>query len=251
MPERNRIDADSRQIDESDSELAPTTEVSPLPADSLTSNASLAEQPESGSDAHNTPSHNLEVDRFDRLSTAVQSISTQLDALTNIVHTRLSYDKVKEETFERLYADLDQFKRNAAQENIKPVLFDLLLLYDRMELAIRGVATGKDNDGAIAIEIVKSFIDELLEVLYRRDVGLIAVPSATFDSSQQRAIGVENVSDPAQDQLVATVVRRGFQIGNRVLRPEEVIVKKYMNPITNASSGECESTKLENDSSDG
>jgi molecular chaperone GrpE len=174
---------------------------------------------------------------LDVLSAAVQALSVRLEDLTCLIKTRLSYDKVKEEAFDRIYADLDQLKKNAAQDNIKPLLLDLILLYDRMEQAHREATSVDVAGGLIATETVKSFIEELLEVLYRRDVALVEVLSPAFDPNQQRAISVENVADQAQHQHVAAVVRRGFRLGSRVLRPEEVIVRRFVEPInTNADS---------------
>jgi molecular chaperone GrpE (heat shock protein) len=54
--------------------------------------------------------------------------------------------------------------------------------------------------------------------------------SSALDCNHQRAIGVEDVTDPSQHQHVAKVVRRGFWLGSRVLRPEEVIVRRFVEP---------------------
>jgi molecular chaperone GrpE (heat shock protein) len=165
----------------------------------------------------------------DLLSAAVQRISTQFEDLTGVVKARLSYDKVKEEAFERLYVELDELKKNAAIEHIKPLFLDLILLYDRME-HVHQEAAAKADDGTIVLGTLKSFTDELLEVLSRRDVWLMEILSSTLDYNHQRAIGVEDVTDPAQHQQVAKVVRRGFRLGSRVLRPEEVIVRRFAEP---------------------
>jgi molecular chaperone GrpE (heat shock protein) len=189
------------------------------------------EQPESGSLATQVGSPGADI-----LPTVVQRLSNQLQDLIGVVDVRLSYDKVKEDAFERLYANLDELKKNAAQDNIRPILLDLVLLYDRMEHAHQEAAAADGVDGFIAIGTVKSFIDELLEVLYRRDVTVIEVVSPVFDPNQQRAIGVENVADQAQHQHIAKVIRRGFQLGSRVLRPEEVIVCRFAEPSTGIQS---------------
>ena len=73
--------------------------------------------------------------------------------------------------------------------------------------------------------------DELLEVLYRRDVAPIHHASMTFDSSVQQAIGTEPAASAEDNNLVARVIRRGFRHGERVLRPEEVIVKRYRQEV--------------------
>lgn len=175
------------------------------------------------------------------LSTALQRISTQLDALTGVVDARLSYDKAKEKAFERLYAELDSVKKNTALENIKPLLLDLILLYDRMEHAQRAAVDTEGTDGSTQVDMLKSFIDELLEVLSRREVRLMEVLASTFDCSQQRAIGAEEVTDPAQHEQIARVVRRGFHLGNSLLRPEDVIVRRLVKHPRTPAGGNGES----------
>ena len=84
--------------------------------------------------------------------------------------------------------------------------------------------------GTVSTETLQSFIHELLEVLYRREVSLIEAGPSSFDYNQQKAIGVVDVTDPAEHQRVHKVVRRGFRLGERTLRPEEVIVCRVLTP---------------------
>jgi molecular chaperone GrpE (heat shock protein) len=164
---------------------------------------------------------------LDGVSASIDLLRGQLDDLASLVRSRLSYDQTKEQAFDRLYAELDALKKNAALDNIKPLLLDLILLYDRMEHARQLAA---DAHGALSTEILESFIHELLEVLYRREVGLIEAGPSSFDYNQQKAIGVVDVTDPAEHQRIHKVVRRGFRLGDRTLRPEEVIVCRVLAP---------------------
>ncbi len=162
-----------------------------------------------------------------RVFASIERMGTQLEELVSTVRGRLSYDETKEQAFERLYAELDALKRNAAIDNIKPLLLDLILLYDRMEQSREQAAAEQE---LVPVETLQSFIDELLEVLFRRDVGLIEPGSPSFDYNQQKAVGVVDATDPAEHQRVDRVVRRGFRLGDRILRAEEVIVRRLMPP---------------------
>src|SRR5690606_34466312 len=55
-----------------------------------------------------------------------------VDALRRTVDTRLSEDPVREQAFEKLYAELKDYKDGFVQEAERPLLLDLLLLYDSM-----------------------------------------------------------------------------------------------------------------------
>ncbi len=165
------------------------------------------------------------------VSADIDFLRGQLDDLAGLVRARLSYDQTKEQAFDRLYSELDALKKNAALDNIKPLLLDLILLYDRMEHARQLAA---DTQGNLSTEVLQSFIQELLEVLYRREVSLIEAGPSSFDYNQQKAIGVVDVTDPAEHQRIYKVVRRGFRLGQRTLRPEEVIVCRVLAPPPSA-----------------
>lgn len=169
----------------------------------------------------------------ERVLVSIDRIGTQLQELANTVQGRLAYDEAKEQAFERLYAELDTLKKNAALDYIRPLLLDMILVYDRMEQARQQAVAGQ---GVVSAEMLQSFIDELLEVLFRRDVSLIESASTSFDYNQQKAIGVMDVSDPSEHQKVDRVVRRGFRLVDRILRPEEVIVRRLVTPQPSASS---------------
>lgn len=190
--------------------------------------SSLSENPKLGTPVESNPhSDRGTTTALEGVSANIDLLKGQLDDLAGLVRSRLSYDQTKEQAFDRLYTELDALKRNAALDNIKPLLLDLILLYDRMEQARQLAA---DARGTLSTEILQSFIHELLEVLYRREVSLIEAGPSSFDYNQQKAIGVVDVTDPAEHQRIHKVVRRGFRLGERTLRPEEVIVCRVLAP---------------------
>jgi molecular chaperone GrpE (heat shock protein) len=146
---------------------------------------------------------------------------TTLDRLTAMFEARLHHDKTKDEAFERLYSELDSLRRNDASQRLKPLYLDLILLFDRIEQICAA-----QTDPAIT-DLLGTIRDELLEILYRRDVAPISSAGTAFDSSLQQAIGTEPAASTAENNAVARVVRRGFRYEERILRPEEVVVKRY------------------------
>lgn len=161
-----------------------------------------------------------------QLLVTLTEISAELSSLNLTVESRLNYDKVKEEAFDRLYAELEALKRNSAFEHIRPLYIDLILFFDRVE-SIRQDTSQSPNVSPTLSNLLETLSDELLEILYRREVEIINMTSSTFDPTVQRAIGTQPASDETENNYVATIVRRGFKYRDRILRPEEVIVKKY------------------------
>jgi molecular chaperone GrpE (heat shock protein) len=146
--------------------------------------------------------------------------------LSELFQSRLAYDKAKEEAFDRLYAELEQLKSNATFEQLRPLYLDLILLFDRIESICQSpqLINQQDPDSR---SLFKSLSDELLEILYRREIELFQSLSPAFDPSNQRAIGIEPTSVEGETGRVARIVRRGFRYRNRLIRAEEVIVKKF------------------------
>lgn len=175
-------------------------------------------------DSAEHPPATLEGDPLDHLVAASGRIEDNLATLSQAVEKRLSYDKTKEDAFDRLYAELEDLKKNSALEHLRPLFIDFILLYDRIESISQSLEQGEPGDPAAAA-LVRTLGEELVEILCRREVVIVPLSDA-FDPTIHRAIGVEPVASDAQSNRVAKVVRRGFRMGNRILRPEEVIVSK-------------------------
>jgi molecular chaperone GrpE len=163
---------------------------------------------------------------------ALSNLDTKLASLNRTVENRLRYDKVKEAAFERLYVELDDLKRNAAFEQLRPLYVGLILLFDRIE--------NISQETEPLSEVLQTLSDELLELLHRQEIEPIRATQCAFDPSVQQAIGIELTDVEDENNQVARVVRKGFRYRNRILRAEEVIVKKYRSPNGSAPTPEVQ-----------
>lgn len=156
----------------------------------------------------------------------MDSIHAEVTALHQIVAERLTYDRVKEEAFNRLYAEVEEVRQERSFQQLRPLLMDLILLYDRIETGIRNIDELKESIPDIP-QLLRSFSDEVLEILYRREVEVIVVEAPTFDRTLQQVIKLQPTAFANEHNQVARVVRRGFRHHKRILRFEEVIVSDY------------------------
>lgn len=154
------------------------------------------------------------------LAASLAQIILGVAKLQNSFDARLAYDETKEAAFQRLYADLQDAKLAQSLEATRPLLLDLLLLHDRVDTAIR--ASGVTSEASACA----SFKEELLEVLYRRDVRRFGSSAERFDPETQQAVEIVETADPAEHQRVERVVRAGFRWGTRVLRAEDVVIRQ-------------------------
>jgi molecular chaperone GrpE len=164
-------------------------------------------------------------EQFHEITGALARLESQLHALCITVEGRLSYDKAKEDAFEKLYVELEELKRNSVFEQLRPLFIDFILLFDRLE-NVRNEVSGSNGVPKTVGDIVRTVSEELVEILYRREIELVKTTSDLFDPSLQQAIGTEPTTVESENNRVARVIRRGFRYRNRLLRPEEVIVKK-------------------------
>lgn len=139
---------------------------------------------------------------------SVAALSTRLDELTDLFRRRLLDDKEKKRAFDALYDRLERAERELEAEAILPLVRDLLLLVDRLDA---------HDDGD---PFVVSIAAELLESLRRSGVEPIAMLDR-FDPGRHEV--VEVIHD-AEDGAVVRQVRRGWMIGDRLLRPAHVVV---------------------------
>ncbi|MBA4495793.1 nucleotide exchange factor GrpE [Paenactinomyces guangxiensis] len=152
------------------------------------------------------------------LSGLQQNFSSLLQVVTN----RLSYDKTKEAAFDKLYKEMEELKQDQELNQLRPLYIDLILHFDRMESIYRHGSVSPE-----LTEILKTLSGELIEILYRRGVEPLYTQSDYFDPKTQQAVKVEPTSNPAEDNKIVGIVRHGFKYKEVILRPIEVVVKKY------------------------
>lgn len=168
---------------------------------------------------------------LESLKEVTREIEGKDDHLVRRFEARLGQDATKDEAFRRLYQDLEDARRAASAEETRPLLLDLLLLYDRMSAPL-------DGEGRLPLPTdptaARSFVDELLEILYRRDVHPLVTVGGRLDAGIQRVVGVVAASSPDDHLQVERVVRQGFRWGERLLRAEDVIVRQHPRPRRDA-----------------
>jgi molecular chaperone GrpE len=131
-----------------------------------------------------------------------------------------------EDRYKRALADLDNYrKRSGAEiqrrvdEGRQAMLRDWLEPVDTLERALR---YGPDQPGSDGLRAV---LDQMEAILARHGVTRIGQPGEPFDPERHEAIDVR-VSDDVPDRAVLDVLRSGFALGDRVLRPAQVIVAR-------------------------
>ena len=123
-----------------------------------------------------------------------------------------------------------EFKRLKAFGSERAVLAMLPVL-DNLELALGNA----EADPASIKEGVRMVRAQFGEALKNLGVSELDPTGRPFSPMEHDAMGMVPVADKAQDGMVHTVVRKGFQMADKVIRPAMVMVGRYAEPQTEAS----------------
>ena len=154
---------------------------------------------------------------------------------------------VSHSMFSALHEELKSYKDGFLLQSVyRPIIRDLVSIYDDLTEIHRQIneANGEGNAAAEQSPVTVTMLERMrtmemnlghnvefiLEVLARLDVTRLPIGSGKLDKCNQRAVAVETTDNPDDDTLVVRMVKRGFLWHERVLRPEEVVVKRFRDP---------------------
>jgi molecular chaperone GrpE (heat shock protein) len=142
-------------------------------------------------------------------------------------------ESVNQRLFDSLHQELKRYRDNFLHESLqKPFIRDLLILFDdlsalsaQLQTALEG---GESKRGKLAQwrDNLENSIHSLTEILHRMEVSEIE-PREMVDRALHRVVSFEP-SDFADDEgRIVMRVKRGFLWRDQVLRPEEVVAKRF------------------------
>lgn len=128
----------------------------------------------------------------------------------------------------RAHAELENYRRRARREMDEqrqyaqlPLLTDLLPALDNLQRAIE--AAEKSANATGLVEGVKMVVLQIQAVLEKYQCRQIAASGAAFDPHQHEALAQEP-SDSVAAGCVTRVIRAGYRLHDRVVRPAQVMV---------------------------
>jgi molecular chaperone GrpE (heat shock protein) len=142
-------------------------------------------------------------------------------------------ETVNQRLFDSLHQELIKYRDNFLHESLqKPFIRDLLILFDDLTALSAQLQTalesGESKRGKPAQwrDNLENAIHSLTEILHRMEVSEIE-PKELVDRALHRVVSFEP-SDFAEDEgRIVMRVKRGFLWRDQVLRPEEVVAKRF------------------------
>jgi molecular chaperone GrpE len=134
------------------------------------------------------------------------------------------YDRLLRKTaeFENYRRRIERERREQADQAVVDLLEDLLLVVDDFDLALM-VEPGEGAAGyRKGVELIRS---KLQDILRKKGVRAIETLGADFDPKIHQAVVHESSPEHREGEVIGEL-RRGYTIGDRLLRPAMVKVAK-------------------------
>jgi molecular chaperone GrpE (heat shock protein) len=175
----------------------------------------------------------------DDTASAQASFPTVLEGLQELVDQKNS---LNQRMFDALHEELKGYKDGFLLESVhKPIIRDLISLFDDLSTIHRQMQDAVADAARLPSEVANKLLERLktmdtniehncefiVEVLARLEVVMLPVSAGKLDKQTQRAVAVEIAEDPEADGDIVRIVKRGFLWKERVLRAEEVVIKKW------------------------
>lgn len=151
------------------------------------------------------------------------SLGKRLDGLQSQFEREARAEATREKIVDRLHAELQDYKHDLLLKTLRPIFVDLIQLHDDIG---KMVEVQGESDGEVArlLDLMRGFQQGIEDVLYRQGVEPFSEDGTAFDPRRQRAVTTVPTDDPTLAKTVAARLRKGFQVGGKVIRPEVVSV---------------------------
>ncbi len=169
---------------------------------------------------------------FKKIAAAVAAkdgdMPAQIERMDENLRSLRNTESVNQRLFNSLHEELrsyrDDFLRDALQ---KPMVRDLIVLLDDLRAVAESVPPFSAETGEPPWrENLDNTTHTLVEILHRLEVDEIeAAPKV--DRSIHRVASCEVTDVKADDGLIVKRLKRGFTWRGQVLRPEEVVAKRF------------------------
>ena len=143
-----------------------------------------------------------------------------------------SSESVNQQLFDSLHGELLKYRDNFLHESLqKPFIHDLVYLYDHLnglceQLSTAAQEKGKRSRVSQWRDNLENAIHALVEILHRFDVKEIE-PRERVDRACHRVLSYEPADFAEEDGAIVMRVKRGFVWRGKLIRPEEVIAKRF------------------------
>jgi len=175
----------------------------------------------SAGEASDMPFMSLLVDQKRLVSEQLERFAGQLNE-----HLR-STTSCSRVAFDRLYEEMQSYKRNFLLEAQRPLLMDLMMLYDSIDTLRRNYSGAAPVDPAVLCQNLDSLQVEAEEILQRVGIERMTATPERLDVNLQKTVKAIPTAHAEEHLQVVERLRSGFLSGEKPFRKEQVIIRTY------------------------
>jgi molecular chaperone GrpE (heat shock protein) len=172
--------------------------------------------------------------RLEKLEgTEKHDLAEQLRKMDEHMVALRNTETVNQRLFDSLHEELIKYRDNFLHESLqKPFIRDLVILFDDLSGLLSQLETatqateGKRGTLGQWRENLENAIHSLTEILHRMEVSEIE-PKEMVDRALHRVVSYEPADFVEDEGRIVMRVKRGFLWRDQVLRPEEVVAKRF------------------------
>lgn len=160
-------------------------------------------------------------------------IPAQLKKMDEHLAALRNTESVNHRLFNTLHQELKSYRDNFLRDTLqKPFIRDLIVLFDDLSSLgsqMQSAASAADAKQSVVTQWsanLENAIHALLEVMHRMEVTEVETRD-TVDRALHKVVSYEPTDFAEEDGQIVMRVRRGFVWRDQVLRPEEVVAKRF------------------------
>jgi molecular chaperone GrpE (heat shock protein) len=142
-------------------------------------------------------------------------------------------ESVNQRLFDSLHDEMIRYRDNFLHESLqKPFIRDLVILFDDLSRILAQLQSAAESGETKRAPLsqwrdnLENAIHSLTEILHRMEVSEIE-PKDVVDRALHKVISFEPADFQEEDGQIVMRVKRGFLWRDQVLRPEEVVAKRF------------------------
>jgi molecular chaperone GrpE len=152
-----------------------------------------------------------------------EALMKRLGDLQTAFDREVRAEATREKVVDRLHAELQEYKQDLLLNTLRPVFIDLIQLHDDIGKLVQAQESAEGHPTRLT-ETMRGFQQGIEDILYRQGVEPFEHDGDQFDPRRQRAASTVVTDDPTLAKMVASRLRKGFQAGEKLIRPEIISV---------------------------
>lgn len=186
----------------------------------------------SPAEAHEeTPETAPEDPKWTALSDAVQQVSGQLDALSELFRQRILHTEHEEKVIDQMHKELQSYKSDLYAQLVRPILLDVIEVRDSILRISAAYLAKPEGQQDIPNKTFAGYAYDLQDILEKNQIEICrSHPGDPFSPLQQRAIKKIPTSEESLHGKIAESLSCGYLYMGKSISPEKVSVYTYEKP---------------------